>query len=268
MLEGLLQNGVTASVAWPALALAAFIIGIAKSGFGGGIGILAVPLVANVLDADHAVGVMLPVLITADVFAVRQHHQHRSGFHLRWSLLGGVVGILAGTVLLMAYAAQDSGASDRLAWLLQVAVGVVSLSMVAIQGFRMAGGRLPALPDTRASAIGAGSAAGFISTLAHAAGPVMTLYLLELKQPKAKLVATLVVFFFVLNLAKLPTYLGLQLIDNDTLLLSGAMILVVPFGSVAGHWMHRRIAEKPFTLVMYAGAALAGGRMLWQAFAG
>lgn len=272
LVEALLQGGVSPAWAWPALLLAAMVIGVAKSGFGGGIGILAVPLVANVLAADHAVGVMLPVLIAADVVAVRQHRQHRSPFHLRWSLLGGTVGILAGTALLLWFMlgrpAPSGSGTTGLTTLLQVAVGGVSLLMVAIQLYRMLGGRVPTLPDTKSSAVTAGTAAGFVSTLAHAAGPIMTLYLLETKLPKARLVGTLVVFFFLLNLAKLPTYLALHLINPPTLIVSAVMIAVVPLGSLAGHWMHHRIRERPFALIMYAGAALAGGRMLYLAFAG
>ncbi len=276
MLDALLSANVSPGPAWVALLVAAVILGIAKSGFGGGIGILAVPLIANVLDAHHTVGVMLPVLIAADIVAVRQHRKHRSPFHLRWSLVGGVVGILAGTVLLLWFTHPPANpaipqpghdASADLARMLQIAVGSVALLMVALQLYRMLGGRLPVMPDVKPTAITVGVAAGFTSTLAHAAGPIMSLYLLETRLSKAQLVSTLAIFFFLLNLAKLPTYLALHLITLQTLAVSAVMIAVVPLGSIAGHWMHHRIPEKPFTLIMYAGAALAGSRMLWMAFA-
>ena len=66
-----------------ALSLAALILGIAKSGFGGGLGIIAVPLVASCLRVDHAVGVMLPILIAADLVAAWQHRRHWSRRHVR-----------------------------------------------------------------------------------------------------------------------------------------------------------------------------------------
>ena len=56
-----------------AMGLACLLIGVAKSGFGGGIGFLAVPLVAAALPVERALGVWLPILMFADVFAVWQH---------------------------------------------------------------------------------------------------------------------------------------------------------------------------------------------------
>ena len=38
-------------------------------------------------------------------------------------------------------------------------------------------------------------------------------------------------------------------------------------GSLLGIWMHRRVPERPFTLIMYLGAAAAGIRMVYKGFA-
>ena len=73
MLETLEQLTAANTPLWlalVALGVSVIIIGIAKSGFGGGVGILAVPLTAAALNADTAVGVLLPLLIAGDMFAV------------------------------------------------------------------------------------------------------------------------------------------------------------------------------------------------------
>ena len=264
MPEFLLQmipEGVSPGWALAAMAAAVIVIGIAKSGFGGGIGILAVPLMAAALNPANALGVMLPVLITADVFAVVQHRRHRSGRHLRVTLAGAVVGVVAGSAVLWLF-----GEVGMLKPLLNLTVGGVCVLLVAVQCFRLLGGSVPRVPDTVAAGTTAGGAAGFVSTLAHSAGPVMSIYLLEHRVEKAKLVGTLVLFFFLLNLMKLPTFIGLGLINGQTLLASAVCIVVVPIGSLIGYWMHGRIREKPFVLVMYLGAAAAGVRMIYKAF--
>ncbi|MEO1237710.1 MAG: sulfite exporter TauE/SafE family protein [Planctomycetota bacterium] len=270
-----IPEGTPVGWALGAMAGAVLVTGIAKSGFGGGVGILAVPLVAVALDAAVAVGVLLPILIAADVVAVAQHRRNWSGFHLRWSLVGGVVGIAAGTGLLWWFRASGaSGASgggdaeESLKTLLNLTVGGVCVALVGLQVFRMRRAGVSERDDTQRSrvvlgkspgaGVGAGGLAGFVSTLAHAAGPVMTVYILEQGLDKRRVVGTLVMYFFVVNLLKLPTYVGFGLITWETLRASAVLILLVPVGSWLGLWLNRVIAERPFTLVMYAGAGGAG----------
>ncbi|MEO0514987.1 MAG: sulfite exporter TauE/SafE family protein [Planctomycetota bacterium] len=252
----------TTWVAVMAMCGAVLVIGIAKSGFGGGIGILAVPLLALALNPEVAVGVLLPILIAADIVALIQHRRYRSWRHLRWAFVGGAIGVGIGTLLFWMF---RSG--DVLATALNLTVGGVCVVFVGLQVYRMMGGKVPAVPDNAAAGLTAGGVAGAVSTLAHSAGPVMTIYLLEHKLEKRVLVGTLVLFFFLLNLAKLPTYVGFGLINRETVLASAVMLPLVPVGSLMGLWMHRVIAERPFTLIMYGGAAAAGLRMIWKGLA-
>lgn len=243
-----------------ALGLGVLVIGIAKAGFGGGVGVLAVPLIANALPAERAIGVMLPILIFADLFSVYSHRRGVSWPHLRSLLIGAAVGIVLGTFVLWTF--KDTG---RLTWALNLMVGAICLLLVVIQMFRLLGGAIPRIPPGPVGGIASGCTAGTVSTIAHSAGPVVNLYLLEQKLDKTRLVATMVVFFLVANCMKLPTYFGLGLINVRTLIESALFAAFVPAGIVAGLWMHKRLAERPFTVIMYLGAAAAGGRMLYKA---
>lgn len=266
----LIPDGTPTGWAVAALCAGVLITGIAKSGFGGGVGILAVPLLAVALDARVAVGVMLPILIAADVVAVAQHRRERSGFHLRWSLVGGVVGILLGSALLWHFKRGDAAAAGQGAALttaLNLTVGGVCVVLVALQLYRMLGGRVPRIPQNRPAGVASGGLAGFVSTLAHAAGPVMTIYILDQGLEKRRVVGTLVLFFFVLNLMKLPTFFALGLINTDTLTASALLIALVPLGSLLGLWLNRRIPEKPFTVIMYLGAGVAGAWLVVKGLA-
>lgn len=56
---------------WPALFLAGFavlFIGVAKAGFGGGLGMLVTPLCVLAFGPKTAIGVLLPLLCAGDVF--------------------------------------------------------------------------------------------------------------------------------------------------------------------------------------------------------
>jgi len=239
---------------------AVLIIGIAKAGFGGGIGILAVPLTILVLPPERAIGVLLPVLIVADAFSNLHHMKQQSKPHLAWTLSGAVVGVGLGTLIL--WWMQHTTAFN--AWL-NASIGTICLGFVSLQCYRLAGGRVPRVPDGRWPGRIAGGICGVVSTLAHSAGPIMTIYLLERQMEKRVLVGTMVLFFFILNLMKLPTYFGLELIKPATLLEGLWFIPLVPVGTLLGAWLNKRIAEKPFVIVMYLGAAAAAGRMLYEA---
>jgi uncharacterized membrane protein YfcA len=243
-----------------AIGLGVLVIGIAKAGFGGGIGVIAVPLVANALPAERAIGLMLPILIFADLFSVWSHRKGISWTHFWPMLIGACVGIILGTWALWTF--QETG---QLTWALNISVGSICLVFVALQLYRMLGGYVPRIPPGPGGGLASGGFAGIASTVAHSAGPVISIYLLEQKLDKSRLVATMVVYFLILNCLKLPTYIGLGLINGRTLIESALFAAVVPIGIVAGLWMHKRLAEGPFTLIMYLGAAAAGGRMLYLA---
>lgn len=244
-----------------ALLIAAVILGIAKTGFGGGIGILAVPLTANVLPTDKALGVLLPMLIVGDVFAASIHRRNVDWPTLRPVLLGSVLGIVAGTGLFLLL---SDVANLKVA--LNLVVGGICLVMVLVQAWRLAGGNLPRVRPTRTSGGIVGSAVGLASTLAHSAGPVAAIYFLEIKHDKARLVATAAWLFFLVNLMKLPTYFGLGLVSPGTLAQSLWATAGIPIGTLLGLWMHKRIPEKPFTIVIYLAAAAAAGWMVYKSF--
>ena len=89
-------------------------------------------------------------------------------------------------------------------------------------------------------AVLAGSLAGFISTLAHAGGPPITIYLLMQDLQPAVFVATSVLFFTALNWIKVPYYLYAGLFDFETLLKLVWLAPLVPLGV----WLGKRLVER------------------------
>ncbi|MFP4144793.1 MAG: sulfite exporter TauE/SafE family protein [Phycisphaeraceae bacterium] len=243
-----------------ALTLAMLVIGIAKAGFGGGVGILAVPLVASALPAGRTLGVMLPLLILADWFSLSAHLRRQSWPHLRWLLFGAAGGIGAALAVLLLMTRQD-----RLEMMLNLLVGSICLCFVLVQVWRLMGGSVPRIPPGPWGGRSTGLLAGLTSTLAHAAGPVVSIYLLEQEMEKRRLVGTMLLFFAIVNLAKLPVYVSLGMVTGETFLQGLVFAPMIPLGVVLGLWMNKRIPEKPFAAVMYLGAAAAAGNMLYKA---
>jgi uncharacterized membrane protein YfcA len=216
--------------------ISAVMFGVAKTGAPGA-GIFAIPLmVLAVGDARHAAAWTAPILTTGDIFAVlywRRHADARKLFSLiPWVLIGMGGGALALSL------------SERV---MRRMVGVTVLSMLALYIARRR--NLTGHVGGNPSLYGIG--AGFATTVANAAGPVMNMYLLTRRLPKEQFVATGAWFFFVVNVAKMPIYVAYGLVSRTSLLFDLLMVPAVICGGLGGLWIVRRMPQRVFeTLVI------------------
>jgi uncharacterized membrane protein YfcA len=174
-----------------------------------------------------------------------------------WSALNGV---LIGSAALWLLQKSDP---VRVQHGLSILIGVICLVFVAIQAWGLTGRRVPTLPPGEASSLAVGGVAGFVSTLNHSAGPIVTLYMMQEKLEKRRLVGSLVFYFLIINSAKVPTYVAFGYINGSTLRDSIWFIPLIPLGTLAGAWMHQRVPEKPFAAILYVAAAVTAGHMIW-----
>jgi hypothetical protein len=79
------------------VAIIAFMIGLAKGGLGGTLGALATPLLALVMPTEQVIGLILPILMFADIFAVAFHWRRWNNKLVLLLLPGAVVGVTIGT---------------------------------------------------------------------------------------------------------------------------------------------------------------------------
>ena len=147
-------------------------------------------------------------------------------------------------------------------------MGVIAVAFTLDRVVRSASSR-PSTPSRGAGAWALlwGAASGFTSTLSHAGGPPLLVYLLGRKLPRQSFVATSVFFFAAINAAKLPFYLGLGLFSRDTLTASAILLPLVPLGVWLGMRLLARIPERPFYFFATAMLGLSGVKLLWDAFA-
>lgn len=242
--------------------VAVLITGISKSGFGGSTFITAVPVMATVMPTRHMLGIMLPMLIAADVLSNLHYLRAWDWRFLRPMIAGAAVGIAAGTALLLAL---QQTAAETVDQVLSILIGSICLVFVVVQVTALTGRRVPTLPANRASSAGIGVTCGVVSTLSHTAGPIATLYLLHAKLEKRVLVGSLLLFFLLVNTAKVPTYVALDIINADTLRDSIWFIPLLPVGTLAGAWMHKHLRETLFLVIMYTATAATAGNMVLKA---
>jgi hypothetical protein len=233
---------------WAALVACALLIGVSKTGLPGA-GILAVPLAAMAVPARESVGLVLPMLIFADIFAVGWYRHHAQWRHLvrllPWTAAGLVIGFWLLSVL------DDAR--------LKPVIGGIVLIMLAMR-FRAIFGKheLEEKPHHWAFAPSMGLAAGATTMLANAAGPVMTLYLLAMRLPKHQFIGTSAWFFFAVNWIKAPFYMHEKLITAASLQTNLILLPVVAVGAILGILLLKRIPQKLFnTIALLLAAASA-----------
>jgi uncharacterized membrane protein YfcA len=260
-----IPEGVAPFAYYLCIGAAVLVTGISKAGFGGGIGIVAVPLAALVMPSRQMLGFLLPILIAADAMSNLHHLKAYEWRLLRPLLAGAALGILLGSAVFWGLRRSDPALVQRG---LSALIGGICLVFVSMQAWGLTGRRAPTLPPTTASSVGVGALAGFVSTLSHAAGPLVTLYLLQEKVEKRRLVGTLVLYFLIVNLSKVPTFVALGLIDARTLRDALWCAPLIPLGTLAGAWMNRHVPPKPFAATLYAAATVTAAHMIVSAFRG
>ena len=228
---------------------AVFLFGISKGGFGGGLGILAVPMLALVISPAEAASVLLPVLCILDLIGLKAYYRKWDRVNLRLLLPGAVVGILFGTVIFRWLNA------DFFRFLLGVVAILFSIEYFLRSRFRS--GSLPIAPNAM-KGLAAGLFSGFTSFIAHAGGPPLSIYLLPQQMPQTIYVATTVVFFTAVNYLKLIPYGWLGLLHVSQLTASLALLPFAAAGFLGGVWLHDRIPASLFYRTCYLLVALTG----------
>lgn len=235
------------------------LIGIDKTGFGGGIGTLATPLLSLVTSPLVAVGLLLPILCACDLVALWHYRGECDRRNLKLMLPGALAGVALGALSIWLLKDQKALAER----VLRMSIGAISILFVAWQVGR--GWLLRHLPPSRPRAgLGtlAGAAAGFTSTLAHAGGPPAVMYLLPQGLNQRLFVGTTVWFFAALNYAKLVPYAGLGLLKGGNLAATLALLPLVPVGALLGVALNRWMQPKLFVRVVMVVLLLTGIQLL------
>jgi uncharacterized membrane protein YfcA len=220
--------------------LGVFLVGLSKAGFATGLGMLSTPLMAQAVPARTAIGVILPLLCFADVFTIAVYWRRWDLRLVAWPLVGTLVGIASATLFVTSISDLTLRRSIGATGL------VLTLLLVARNRYHPHAVYRPAPWQ----GVLVGVAAGVSSTIAHAAGPILALFLLAQRVEKTSFVATTGVFFTVNNLLKVPPYVATGLIDAGTLALSLRYAAAIPVGIAAGWWANRLLPQRHFDNVV------------------
>jgi uncharacterized protein len=240
---------------WFFAAFVALLIGVDKSGFGGGISVIAVPLLALAIPPADASALVLPVLIFGDILAFRSYRKTIDKKNFRLLLPCLLVGVLIGAFFFQAVIDNKR--------VLNVGIAVIALGFVIFQVTREAlFKRLEHHPPAKLWGLLLGTTAGFTSMIAHVGGPLVTIFLLPQNLGKASFVGTSITLFFITNIVKLPLYglLGLLHIGNALVVL--LLLPLTYVGSRLGLFLNQRFSNLWFNRVMYFFLTLTALQLL------
>ncbi|HEX9785531.1 MAG TPA: sulfite exporter TauE/SafE family protein [Opitutaceae bacterium] len=242
---------------WSLLVIAASFVGLSKSGIPG-VGILVVGIFSNILPAKLATGMVLPLLIVGDVAAVATYIKHTQWRHVLRLFPWTAVGVVAG------YFALGHMSNREVA----VAIGAILLVMLGLHLVRRRRAAAVKLEQEMTEhgiwfAPFMGILAGFTTQMANAAGPVMILYLLAMRLPKMDFLGTSAVYFFALNLFKVPFMMNLGLINAESIVINLWLAPAVIVGSFAGKTLATRLPQQLFERLALALTFLAAVKLLW-----
>lgn len=255
---------------WAVVFFAVFLIGLTKSGFGSGVGLLNVPMTVVAMGhtpygASAALGLMLPLLVLGDLIAVWQYRHLFSMDVVKHLLPGTAVGVVVGGALLWWFHSRPPA---FIAPLIKLEVAIESIGLVGLHWWRVWRGQNLRITPTAWHSNLTGAAAGVSSTLAHAAGPIIALYLLPQKLERRLFVGTCAIYFFLLNTAKLPAYNLTGMFSRPVLLLGLKLLPLLVAGALFGFWVNKRMNDAVFSKIVYVVTFLLGWYLLADAIRG
>jgi uncharacterized membrane protein YfcA len=227
-------------------------IGIGKSGLAG-MSLVHVLIFAFLFGARESTGVVLPMLLVGDVFAVRIFHQHARWVHVRRMLPPACIGVIVAAIIMR-------GLNEAV---YKPIIGVTILVLTTLQVARMYKPQwFGNVPHAAWFAWTIGLIACGATMLANAAGPIFAIYCLAIALPKFELVGTSAWFFFIINAFKVPFSVALGLIRGQTLALNAILSPAILLGMFVGRWLTAHIPQRLFDGLLLVFAAVAALRLV------
>ena len=223
------------------MGLCAIGIGMAKTGLGG-LGMIVIPVMANIFGAKSSTGILLLLLIMADFFGVRYYHMHADMRQLVKLIPSTIIGIVTGVFV-------GDQISDEYFQLLLVIVIISGVLMTVIK---------VEIKENKIFSIIVGFLGGFITMIGNAAGPIMAIYFLSMGFNKNKFIGTAAWFFLFVNLFKVPFHVFIwDTIDLDILLFDLSLFPLILIGALIGVWIVKKIPDRPYKIFVIVSVVLS-----------
>jgi hypothetical protein len=221
---------------WILILICAMLIGMSKTGVPG-VSMVVVPTLALIFGGKQSTGILLPILIFADIFGVTYYHRHANWKHLLRALPWAFGGIFL--ALWIGNLVNDEQFKRIIAITVFVSIGLMI--------WRDYFSETEFTPDSWLFAAFMGIGGGFATMIGNVAGPIFAVYLLAMHLDKQSFIGTTAWFFFIVNLSKFPLQvLAWQNINWSTMLIDFISFPAIVLGAWFGIVIVKKIPEKTF----------------------
>src|SRR5262245_309710 len=149
-----------------------FLISFMRGAFGGGFAIIGIPLLSTVMDPVTAGGLLAPLFIVMDLFALRYWKPST------WSK-PDLVPLLPGLMIGIGFGYLLFRVLDHRS----IAIVMAAITLIFVSLWFVGGAKATIRPRSSPKAIAAGLASGITTMVAHSGGPPLAMYLLP-RQPQ------------------------------------------------------------------------------------
>lgn len=234
-----------------------FLICFMKGAFGGGFSIIGIPLLSVVMDPVTAGGLLAPLFILMDLFALRYWKPSTwSKPDLVLLLPGLVIGIGLGYILFRVL-------DHRV-----IAILMAAITLIFVGLWFAAGATVTIRPRSAPKAVAAGLASGITTMVAHSGGPPLAMYLLPLGLTKEVYAGTTSLFFTVGNIIKAVPWFIVAKPTGDVWILMAACLLAIPSGVWLGWRLHTVLDERQLYRACYGLLIVTALKLLWDGVSG
>lgn len=238
-------------IQWVWIIAAGFLIGFSKTGISSFM-MPVIPIIAEVYGGKASTGIILPMLIVGDAFALYYYKRHADWSKIKklllWTLTGLIMGLLVGNYI-----------NDK-QFKTFIALSVLLCLIVLIYTERK-GDNLKVPSGVWFYAL-TGMLAGFTSMIGNAAGPIFSVYLLAMGFKKNGFMGTTAWFFFIMNVTKVPLQILVwHNITFKTILLNLTLVPAIAIGALLGALVIKKLNEKVFKSLILIMTAIAAVRL-------
>lgn len=237
---------------WGLILFCSLLVGMSKTGVPG-VSMAVIPILAILFGGKQSTGILLPMLIMADVFGVSYYHRHANWKHiiraLPWAVTGVVLAMFVGNWV------NDKQFKNIIA--------IIIFASITLMIWRDRKQQPANIPDHWWFAAVMGISGGFATMIGNAAGPIFAIYLLALRLPKNEYIGTAAWFFFIINVFKFPLHvLNWHTITTHSLALNILALPTIALGAFIGIWIVKKISVKYYRWLVIGVTILSAVFML------
>ena len=238
---------------WIIAVFAATTVGLGKGGLPV-IASLAVPSRSLFMSPIAAAGLLLPVYIVSDIFALFFYRKDFDIRVLKISILGMTIGVLIGWAT----------ANIVIEWVVTLIIGFMGVIFAVNQLSKNSKKKTNLIKVNQKKGIFWCSVAGFTSFISHNGGPPWQIFVLPLGLSKVVYVGTSVIAFSYVNAIKVIPYFFLGQLIFQSIKIALFLLIPASLAVYIGYLAIKIIPERIFYLLVSWALLIISFKLIWD----